>query len=88
MILQRAEKSFVCSGYFIFVAVDKQGKAILIPELIPKTDQEKRISAEAEQRKQLRLRIKEDSKRMIESTEVVEVPSTVIQSHLSYSKIL
>eukprot|EP01119_Soliformovum_irregulare_P001518 TRINITY_DN11218_c0_g1_i1.p1 TRINITY_DN11218_c0_g1~~TRINITY_DN11218_c0_g1_i1.p1 ORF type:complete len:606 (-),score=179.02 TRINITY_DN11218_c0_g1_i1:178-1896(-) len=45
---------FVCSGYFIFVAVDGNGKPIPVPVFTPTTPEEKRIFDEALLRKELR----------------------------------
>ncbi|MGA2211958.1 MAG: acyl-CoA thioesterase [Bryobacteraceae bacterium] len=47
------------SAYLTFVALDKTGKRIPIPPVIPETDQEKRRFAEAEERRKYRLAMRE-----------------------------
>lgn len=42
-------------AYYTFVAIDPNGKPILVPELIPETDVEKKLYDEALQRRELRL---------------------------------
>jgi acyl-CoA hydrolase len=43
------------SAYFTFVAVDKEGQPIAIPEIEPETEEEKELFAGALRRRQLRL---------------------------------
>ena len=43
------------SAFFTFVAVDKEGKPIPVPQAIPETDEEKELYAGALRRRQLRL---------------------------------
>lgn len=43
------------SAYFTFVAVDKDGHPIEVPEVVPETDQEKELYNGALRRRQLRL---------------------------------
>jgi len=42
-------------AYYTFVAVDQSGRTIPVPELLPETDEEKRLYDEALRRRQLRL---------------------------------
>jgi acyl-CoA hydrolase len=44
----------VSSAYVTFVAVDRQGKSILVPEVVPETEDEKRRFDEASRRRELR----------------------------------
>jgi len=43
------------SAYFTFVAVDKEGKPVAIPEVVPETEEEKHYYEGALRRRQLRL---------------------------------
>jgi len=42
------------SGYFLFVAVDKTGRPVPVPPLVPQTEEEKRRFAEAAARRKMR----------------------------------
>jgi len=42
-------------AYYTFVAVDQSGRTIPVPELLPETDEEKKLYDEALRRRQLRL---------------------------------
>ena len=44
-----------CSAYLTFVAIDREGKAISIPPVIPETEDEKRRYREAGERREYRL---------------------------------
>jgi len=44
-----------CSAYLTFVAIDRDGKAISIPPVIPETEQEQRRYREAGERREYRL---------------------------------
>ncbi|SFB93383.1 Acyl-CoA hydrolase [Parapedobacter composti] len=42
-------------AFYTFVAIDQNGRTITVPQLIPETDEEKRLYNEALQRRELRL---------------------------------
>jgi len=44
-----------CSAYLTFVAIDKQGKAVEIPSVIPETEEELRRYRQAGERREYRL---------------------------------
>ena len=50
------------SAYLTFVTLDKQGKRVAIPPVIPETPTEKRRYEEAEQRRAIRLDMRQRSK--------------------------
>ena len=61
-------KQHTCSAYLTFVAVDENGKAIPVPQVIPETEVEKRRYREAGERREYRLltlrnRLKTDAER-------------------------
>jgi acyl-CoA hydrolase len=56
--LLTGEKLHTCSAYLTFVAVDKAGKAVPIPPVIPETEQEKRRYREAGERREYRLALR------------------------------
>ncbi len=47
------------SAYLVFVAVDGDGRPIAVPALVPQTEQQRRWHAEAEERRRLRLALRE-----------------------------
>jgi len=44
-----------CSAYLTFVAIDREGKAVVIPPVIPETEDEKRRYRQAGERREYRL---------------------------------
>ena len=44
-----------CSAYLTFVSIDKQGKAVEIPQVIPETEEELRRYRQAGERREYRL---------------------------------
>jgi acyl-CoA hydrolase len=57
------ERQHVVSAYLTFIAVNKDGKAVPVPELVPETEQEKLRRGEARLRREQRLRQAEELKR-------------------------
>jgi acyl-CoA hydrolase len=44
-----------CSAYLTFVAIDREGKAVTIPPVVPETEEEMRRYREAGERREYRL---------------------------------
>jgi acyl-CoA hydrolase len=53
--LLTGERRHTCSAYLTFVAIDREGKAISIPPVIPETEEEIRRYREAGERREYRL---------------------------------
>ena len=53
------EIQHTCSAYLTFVALDREGRRVPIPPVIPETADQKRRYAQAEQRRAYRLQLKE-----------------------------
>jgi acyl-CoA hydrolase len=53
--LLTGERLHTCSAYLTFVAVNREGKAIPIPPVIPETEEEKRRFEQAGERREYRL---------------------------------
>ena len=53
------EIQHTCSAYLTFVALDREGRRVPIPPVIPETADEKRRYADAERRRAYRLQLKE-----------------------------
>ena len=53
--LMTGERLHTCSAYLTFVAIDRNGKAISIPPVIPETEEEQRRYREAGERREYRL---------------------------------
>jgi len=49
------ERRHVCTAYLTFVAKDEQGKTVAIPPLVLETDEDRRRSRDAQERRALRL---------------------------------
>lgn len=57
------ERQHIVSAYLTFIAVDENGKAVSVPELVPETEGEKLRWGEAQLRREQRLRQAEELKR-------------------------
>ena len=57
--LMTGQRKHTSSAYLTFVAIDKSGKRVAIPPVIPETEDEKRRFMEAEQRRAYRLAMRE-----------------------------
>src|SRR4051812_24373800 len=60
--LQTGETRHTSSAYLTFVALDKAGNKVLLPQVIPEAEEEKRRFAEAAERRAYRLAFKARSK--------------------------
>jgi acyl-CoA hydrolase len=49
------EKNLTTTSFVTMVAIDKEGKPVAVPSVIPETDKEKRLHQSAVQRRQLRV---------------------------------
>ena len=56
-------KRHIVSAYFTFVALDKDGKTVPVPALIPENSKEKQRYEAAEVRRQARLAVREQLKK-------------------------
>ena len=56
--LLTGRKLHTCSAYLTFVAVDRSGKAVPVPPVIPETEEEKRRYREAGDRREYRLALR------------------------------
>jgi len=57
--LMTGERLHTCSAYLTFVALDAQGKPASVPPVIPETDEQKRRFAQAGERRQYRLALRD-----------------------------
>ncbi|MDG6904797.1 MAG: acyl-CoA thioesterase [Nitrososphaerota archaeon] len=53
--LRTGEIAHTGSSYLTYVALDREGKPTLLPEIVPETEEEKRRYREAEERRKIRL---------------------------------
>lgn len=60
--LQTGAVSHTSSAYLTFVAIDKQGNRVPVPQVIPETEDEKRRYGEAERRREYRLEMRRKTK--------------------------
>lgn len=61
--LIRAEMRHVSSAYLTFVAIDREGNRLPVPQAIPETEEEQRRFEQAGQRRQYRLELRERLRR-------------------------
>ena len=57
--LMTGQKLHTCSAYLTFVAVNREGKAVAIPPVIPETEEEIRRFEQAAERREYRLALRE-----------------------------
>lgn len=57
--LATGEKRHTSSAYLTFVAIEKDGSKVVLPQIVPETEEEKRRYEEAGGRRELRLRMRE-----------------------------
>jgi len=60
--LMKGERQHTSSAYLTFVAVDREGKRIAVPPVIPETEEEKRRFQEALERREYRLELRKRAK--------------------------
>jgi acyl-CoA hydrolase len=64
--LLTGQRKHTSSAYLTFVAIDKSGRRLPIPPVIPETEDEKRRFAEAEERRTSRLAMRDKALRKVE----------------------
>jgi len=64
--LLTGQRKHTSSAYLTFVALDKNGRRVAIPPVIPETDDEKRRFAEADERRAYRLAMRDKALRKLE----------------------
>lgn len=57
--LRNGEIDHISSAYLTFVALSRDGNRIVLPQVIPETEEEKRRHSEAGERRAYRLQLKE-----------------------------
>lgn len=60
--LRTGERRLCTTSFYTFVAVDADGQTVPVPEIIPETDFEKERYEQAEERREMRLKISRQSK--------------------------
>ena len=63
--LLTGHRKHTSSAYLTFVAIDKSGRRLPIPPVIPETDDEKRRYQEAEERRSYRLAMRDKALRKL-----------------------
>jgi acyl-CoA hydrolase len=61
--LLTGERLHTCSAYLTFVAIDREGRAVEIPQVVPETEDEKRRYQQAGERREYRLAMRDRVKR-------------------------
>jgi len=60
--LRTEELRHTCSAYLTFVALDSAGNRVVLPQIVPETEEEKRRFDEAAERRAYRLAVKDKAK--------------------------
>lgn len=60
--LRTGERRLCTTSFYTFVAVDADGQTVPVPEIIPETDFEKERYEQAEERREMRLKISQQNK--------------------------
>jgi acyl-CoA hydrolase len=61
--LRSGERKIAATSFLTFVALDEQNKTILVPRIIPETEEEKKLHETAEHRTEMRKHRREESKK-------------------------
>lgn len=60
--LRTGERRLCTTSFYTFVAVDSDGNTVKVPEIIPETDFERKRYEQAEQRREMRLKVSQQNK--------------------------
>ncbi len=60
--MRTGERRLCTTSFYTFVSVDADGRPVPVPEIIPETDFEKKRYEQAEERRELRLKISEQNR--------------------------